>query len=825
MHRFLLALLSAVLLFCGTLPVRAADAVASFALVADGHAQPERIVSFGQMFRDGTMPSGAAPSVTLNGAPAPAQLDAKAFYPDGSVRHGVLSVRVPAMAEGTTLQGAISAGAAAPVPATAYAAIPDLGFTLTTRPGTPKARMVHLSLAELAGKPTPDSPWLDGPLVREQRYTADIGDGLRIDFDVWTPVVGPSRVDLVFHNDSARNKDIDTRTYTVTVTLAGAPVFSAGPVYQYAHSTWHKLIFSDGQTPPRMVPDLKLLIDTGAVPRYAPVQPDAHAMDKLHGNATADAAPLSHAGLTTYMPTTGGRDDIGPLPAWAVFYLLDPSQENHQTLFANADGAGSVPWHVWDATTRGPISIDAHPDVWLDGRGKAVPGVMDRKFYISDTDWEPDDAHQPSLTYLPYLLTGSQYYRDELAMQAGYDLLAMDPEYRHGHEGYVLGSQVRAIAWDLRTIANAAFILPKGALQTYFQSKLENNLHNFIHRFIENRELKGAGELEGYLPGPYAVEGAAAPWMDNYAVMVLGWINTMGYGDAARIMDWMTNFVTGPFLNAHNGYDPIYGTAYYLIVQDHQSHLLDKWKTTFDYTFDPVGQPVKSLDYPDWGGGYSALARGALASIITATHSPEAAQAYGYVLAHTPELAANYPKDPVFAIMPVMPDGAQLALSDIHYPGDRTDIGDATAPGVVLSTTQDDKLTGGSGSDILYSEAGATIDGGAGDDYVFGGDGNNTLFVGPGADLLKGGYGVNNFILAKPSTGLPTILNFNPSRDRLTVSTALIEGGAPALPAKIAAASMEGGLLVVTFGPQARIAFRSLTAADLSALTAASTAN
>lgn len=825
MRRFFFALLSAALLAGGTLPARAADAVATFALVADDHAQPERVVSFGQMFRDGGMPAGTAPNVTLNGAPASAQLDAKAFYPDGSVRHGVLSIRVPPMAEGDTLRGAIFAGGAAPVPATAYAPTPDLGFTLTTRPGTPAARTVHLDLTELAGKPAPESPWLDGPLVREQRYTADIGDGLRINFDVWTPVVGPSRVDLVFHNDTARNKVIDTRTYSVAVTLAGAPVFSAGPINHYAHSTWHKLIFTNGQTPPRMVPDLKLLIDTGAVPRYAPVQPDRHAMDKLHDNALSDTAPLSHAGLTTYMPTTGGRDDIGPLPAWAVFYLLDPSEENHQTLFANADAAGSVPWHVWDATTHGPISIDAHPDVWLDGRGKAAPGVMDRKFYISDTNWEPDDAHQPSLTYLPYLLTGSQYYRDELAMQAGYDLLAMDPEYRHGREGFVLRSQVRAVAWDLRTIGNAAFILPRGALQTYFQAKLENNLHDFVHRFIENRELKGAGELEGYLPGPYAVDGAAAPWQDNYVVMVLGWINAMGYGDAARVMDWMANFVSGPFLNAHNGYDPIYGTAYYLIVQDHQSKLLDKWKTTFDYTFDPVGQPVKSLDYPDWGGGYSALARGALASLITATRSPQAAQAYGYVLAHTPNLADNYSKDPVFAIMPVMPDGAQLALSDIHYPGDSTDIGSATAPGVVLSTSGDDKLTGGAGSDILYSEAGATLDGGAGDDYVFGGDGNNTLFVGPGADILKGGFGVNNFVLAKPNIALPRILNFDPARDHLRVSASLIEGGAPALATKIAAASMEDGRLVVTFGPQARLAFSGLTLADLPALTAASTAN
>jgi hypothetical protein len=415
--------------------------------------------------------------------------------------------------------------------------------------------------------------------------------------------------------------------------------------------------------PPRMVPDMALLKSTGAIPNYAQIVPDRGAMEKFQPQTLDDGSPpLDAAGLTMYMATTGGRADIGPLPAWAVFYLLDPSLQNYKTLIATGDAAGSVPWHVRDVQTNDPISIDAHPDVWLDGRGQAVPGVMARKYYVSDTKWTPDDAHQPSLTYLPYLLTGSQFYRDELAMQAGYVLLAMDPKYRDGAAGFVLGSQTRAIAWDLRTLANAAFILPSDRpLTRYFQSKLEGNLREIARRYVTGREMAAAGELEGYIPGPYAVEGTVPPWQDDYVAIVLGWISSMGFGEARPILEWMTNFVAGRFTSGDRGYDPIYGTPYFLYVQEPGGdHRFSTWASAFKRTFDP-DHPVRTLDYPGWGGGYAALARAALASIITTTGSARARSAYRFVLDNTPAMDANYPATPAFAIVPMQDTRAATA--------------------------------------------------------------------------------------------------------------------------------------------------------------------
>jgi hypothetical protein len=651
-------------------PLQAAEAIADFTITNDAGAMPAgRVVSFGQMFRKSSVRPGAPISVMLNGVKTPCQMNAKALYPDGSVRHGVLTLQLPALRG--SLSGTIFAAGGDAAPPVSARPPPDLDVAITLDPGTDHAKTVHARLPDIvkAAAARRDAPWLTGTLVQEQRYYGSLIDGIQLVFDLWSPATGPSRVDVIFHNDSANNPDIDTRAYAVTMTMAGQTVYNTGTIWHYAHSVWHKLIYTDGAPPPRIVPDIALLKETGAIPNYAAVMPDGKEAAKFRPATMDDGAPpLDPAGLTMYMPTTGGRNDIGPLPSWAVFYLLAPSRENQNTLIATADAAGSVPWHVRDPLTNGPINIDAHPDVWLDGRGQALPGILARKYYVSDTKWTPDDAHQPSLTYLPYLLTGSQYYRDELAMQAGYVLLAVDPRYRNGSAGLLLGSQVRAVAWGLRTLANATFILPADDPNSrYFRNKLEGNLQEIARRYISGHELDGAGELKGYLPGPYAVEGTTPPWQSNYLIIALGWIDRMGFAQARPVLDWMGNFAAGLFTNGDRGYDPIYGTPYFLYVQEPATgQFINTWAGAFRRTFDPVAKPVRALDYPDWGGGYAAVARAALASLVTSTGAPRARQAYQFVLDNTPGMTANYAKDPVFAIVPA-PD-KQIARSDKDAP-------------------------------------------------------------------------------------------------------------------------------------------------------------
>jgi hypothetical protein len=209
----------------------------------------------------------------------------------------------------------------------------------------------------------------------------------------------------------------------------------------------------------------------------------------------------------------------------------------------------------------------------------------------------------------------------------------------------------------MRTLGNGAYILPSDSpLQRYFQSKLEALLAEIVKSYVKGGAQASAGELQGYLPGANRVEWQTPPWQEDYLVIVLGWINSMGFRDAQAILEWMTNFTAGRFTSAERGYDPFYGAPYELTIADpHSRVLVNTWADAFNRSFADEKPPeVKALD--QWAGGYAALARASLASIISATHSPRAKQAYAFVEKHTPKMEDSYPVMPNFAIAPTVQD-------------------------------------------------------------------------------------------------------------------------------------------------------------------------
>ena len=62
--------------------------------------------------------------------------------------------------------------------------------------------------------------------------------------------------------------------------------------------------------------------------------------------------------LTAYMPTAGGRHDIGPLPGFSVLYLLSMDARARAAMMAAADGSGSWSIHYRDDNTGYPVRTD-----------------------------------------------------------------------------------------------------------------------------------------------------------------------------------------------------------------------------------------------------------------------------------------------------------------------------------------------------------------------------------------------------------------------------------------------------------------------------------
>ncbi len=173
-------------------------------------------------------------------------------------------------------------------------------------------------------------------------------------------------------------------------------------------------------------------------------------------------------------------------------------------------------------------------------------------------DLTPDNDHQPSLAYIPYLLTGRRYYADELAFWANYVLLATNGDSRL-HYGYLFANETRGIAWGLRNLTDAAAYLPENIAyfedpeptKLYLIDKVYNNLAWFDgfaqdpgnphpvlgvawHRLDDNHVPEGTPD-----PPPFHWN---ILWQHNYVAWAIDHGNKQGFTGG---LDWRNQL--GPF--------------------------------------------------------------------------------------------------------------------------------------------------------------------------------------------------------------------------------------------------------------------------------------
>lgn len=149
----------------------------------DGNAATNVPVTFGQVFAVGAVPSGGFLQLTpATGPSVPCQVDAKAFHPDGTVRHAILSAIIPSIPATGTVAYAIATAASGPTGSTVVPAnFPGLNATVTlTDMGTDVSgpitgtQYTADASAQLAGGTY--EVWLSGPIVSEWIVRAPLKD-------------------------------------------------------------------------------------------------------------------------------------------------------------------------------------------------------------------------------------------------------------------------------------------------------------------------------------------------------------------------------------------------------------------------------------------------------------------------------------------------------------------------------------------------------------------------------------------------------------------------------------------------------------------------
>ena len=550
-------------------------------------------LTFGQVFAAGDLSSESSLSaVRSDGSAVPLQIDVKATHADGSVRHAVLSGIVPRLAAAETRTLSLVRGQAAPsgTPVTPQALLAS-GFKAALSIEL-DGQTYRASADELlhGGQYT---TWLSGPIVSEWLVSAPLKTAagaahphLSARFAVRAYAgTDKARVEVIVENNWAYEPGPQNFTYDTQLLVGGSPVYSQTALTHFHHARWRKTFWWGAEPQLHLRHDSAYLRASKAVPNYDPsLTISAAALTEL-GNrwSAASKGPMGSGLLVTYMPTTGGRPDIGPLPQWSATYVISMDRRAKDSVLGSGDLAGSWPIHYRDKLTGLPVSLKDFPYMTIAGRPSDTVNPATKKSEAfpacggtcttAPYNYQADTAHQPSLAFLPYLVTGDHFYLEELQFWANYNVLNANPHYRLLSKGVVKNEQVRGQAWSLRTLGQAAYITPDNhPLKGYFTEIVGHNI-DWYNTAYTTASPNQFGVLDGS-SGSFASTGyttpsgpgtGLAPWQDDFFTWSTGHLVELGFSDAVPLRAWKAKFPVGRMTAP--GYCWIDGATYALAVR------------------------------------------------------------------------------------------------------------------------------------------------------------------------------------------------------------------------------------------------------------------
>jgi hypothetical protein len=535
--------------------------------------------TFGQTFRAGDLMPGQQLLAEIGGQLVPVQVDVRNTYPDGSVRMAVLTLERPALSPWQEATAALLTGD--PAAPSAAVSLPQVlaghsaSLTLAIEDGrAPLTIDIGAAVAQAIANGTA-SFWQQGPYATQARVEIPVeNSSMRVVLDVTGYADGEIRFTIGLNNDRAMEAVGGRLNYVATVTLDGATVFEQGlshAQYQrvsldFASSEAHGI---QGLGAPQegwlnIKHDIEYLKSTGAVFQYNTEFVSDPGTLRYYYNQVANNPQWGEVfwthDLQPQMGTAGGRPDIGYTTASNAHWILSQDAAAAAYALGQAKAAGYVPWNFYDMANGTVLNTDNYPRLWTDGRGgTGMPGNPDSGGLTQqipiDAGWTADRAHQPDLSFVPYLLTGERWIYDNVMTQASHSIMSTWPWPRQDGTGNVIqDSQLRSAAWSLRQIDHAAWIAADGSgEQDYFARKLADNL-NWI---LANAPTwsQTYGDIAGFIPSA-AWGGYIPPWQTSMFAGVVALAAMRGSDEARQVLDFMSNFLIGAVTSAELGFDP-----------------------------------------------------------------------------------------------------------------------------------------------------------------------------------------------------------------------------------------------------------------------------
>lgn len=732
---------------------------------------------------------------TSSGIPVDVQFDAQNFYPNGSVRFGLVTIEKPKNID-NQFEVILASDFKKSSKTTITPLKPDV-MVVVNRPDFGE-KTVYLKQARCE-----NLPWRSGSLIDVRRYYAPLNPDLMVEFDITTFKNGMVRSDIVMRYDRLYETPMRSTNYDMTILVNGKTYKNYPKLRQNHHSKFRIPIRFGFKTDNITALNIPQIIDTRALARYdITLGIDQHRIHNQYEQAKQANNTINGNGLVNpSFPDTGGREDIGLLPEWTARYVMTLHHQARDTVLMQGEIASYIPWHFIDAKTNYYPLPEQHPSLWLDDRAT----IEDNKitpFTTTDTNWTIDVAHQPSLSYIPYLITGDRYFYDNLVAAYSWSRFSIannwgilrDPMLRT--QNY---EQQRAYAWLQRLTAETALVTPtQSPLYKHLKKQMTADVNYFQKGHIEGLEYDDGrygnptGELYGSLHGYGDDTGRENPvFMQNLAAIGIGFHANSGVNDSMRtISAFQTNFISGIFLQKHNGYPPEYGAIYKLMqyipdengieTKSGKIKILNRWRDVFAYStktgyFNETTADIKSVGlsgYAEAGNSFTAYSRAAQAMLYNTTKDEQALEAYGFLAQYIPYAIDDYHKNPAYSIVPEIGHG--------YLTYKRTFVGDDidntmradTNYSLLHGRNGDDRLSLGDFSGvILGGEGNDLLTAGKQNSFLFGGDGNDILVSNSQDDYLKGdennGKSADIFVFTQQKFGNDIIADFTPDIDKI----------------------------------------------------------
>lgn len=539
----------------------AAGAVTSIGIDSTGADTQNNVpITFGQVFAPGDVPPDTGLAGKLDdGTIVALQVDAKARHADGSLRHALISLTLPALDPGQrrrlSLWTAPRQERSAPM---APAVLLDKGFSADVSIALDGRTYQASADALLRG--ANGARWLAGSLATEWLLDAPLTDvdgkphpHLAVRFAVRAGGER-ARVDVTLENDWAFEPAPRNFTYDARVRVGGKTVWQRAGLTHYHHARWRQVFWWGAAPQLHLRHDSAYLIASRALPNYdRSVTVSETALNALQRAWNGPKTEPMGVGLAqSAMPTTGGRPDIGLLPGWSASYLLSMDARASRVMLGTADLAGSWSAHYRDRVTGRPVSLADHPYMTVLGKADDTrnPATGKREAFpecaaagACATPYQHDASHQPAFAYLPYLVTGDYYYLEELQFWTMWNSFMSNPGYREAGKGLLKADQVRGQAWSLRTLGEAAYITPDAdPLKAPLRHMLDANLDWYNSHYTDDPEANRLGVLTHGYAVAYDQNTGVAPWMDDFFTAAVGHVAELGFPAAKPLLAWKVRF-------------------------------------------------------------------------------------------------------------------------------------------------------------------------------------------------------------------------------------------------------------------------------------------